>query len=161
MMFERPLIRIATSADAEQLGALAARTFRDTFADDNSTDNMDAYVRDSFSLDRVRDELADEANTFLLAFVEGKGYRAATPSSAQGRPTRASPDATPSNFTGSTSTEVPLEAGWGPLSCGRASTRPDCRVIERFGSVFGNATRERSRSMNSGNSRRSENTSSG
>jgi len=72
MMFERPLIRIATSADAEQLGALAARTFRDTFADDNSTDNMDAYVRDSFSLDRVRDELADEANTFLLAFVEGK-----------------------------------------------------------------------------------------
>ena len=40
MMFERPLIRIATSADAEQLGALAARTFRDTFADDNSTDNM-------------------------------------------------------------------------------------------------------------------------
>jgi len=72
MMFERPLIRIATSADAEQLGALAARTFRDTFADDNSTDNMDAYVRDSFSLDRVRDELADDANTFLLAFVEGK-----------------------------------------------------------------------------------------
>ena len=71
-MFERPLIRIATSADAEQLGALAARTFRDTFADDNSTDNMDAYVRDSFSLDRVRDELADDANTFLLAFVEGK-----------------------------------------------------------------------------------------
>ena len=36
------------------LAALAERTFRDTFADDNSTDDMDAYVRDSFSLDRVR-----------------------------------------------------------------------------------------------------------
>ena len=72
MMFEQPRIRIATSADAEQLAALAERTFRDTFADDNSTDDMDAYVRDSFSLDRVRDELADDANAFLVAFVEGK-----------------------------------------------------------------------------------------
>ena len=161
MMLEQPRIRIANSADVEQLAALAERTFRDTFADDNSTDDIDAYVRDSFSLDRVRDELADDANTFLLAFVEGKEQPAATPSSAQGWPTRASPDATPSNFNGSTSTEVPLGAGWGPLSCGRASTRPDCRVIERFGSVCGNSTRERSRSMNGGNLRRSENTSSG
>ena len=72
MMFEQPRIRIATCADAEQLAALAERTFRDTFADDNSTDDMDAYVRDAFSLDCVRDELADDANTFLLAFVEGK-----------------------------------------------------------------------------------------
>ena len=72
MMLEQPRIRIATSADVEQLAALAERTFRDTFADDNSTDDMDAYVRDSFSLDRVRDDLADDANTFLLAFVEGK-----------------------------------------------------------------------------------------
>ena len=71
-MLEQPRIRIATSADVEQLATLAERTFRDTFADDNSTDDMDAYVRDSFSLDRVRDELADDANTFLLAFVEGK-----------------------------------------------------------------------------------------
>jgi ribosomal protein S18 acetylase RimI-like enzyme len=71
-MFERPRIRIATSADAESLAALAERTFRDTFTDDNSTEDMYAYVRTSFSFDRVRDELADDANTFLLAFMEGK-----------------------------------------------------------------------------------------
>ena len=70
-MFEQPRIRTATSADAEPLAALAERTFRDTFADDNSIDNIESYVRDSFSLDRVRAELADDANTFLLAFMDG------------------------------------------------------------------------------------------
>jgi hypothetical protein len=54
MMFESPRIRTATPADAEPLAALAERTFRDTFADDNSTDDMEAYVRDAFSLDRAR-----------------------------------------------------------------------------------------------------------
>jgi ribosomal protein S18 acetylase RimI-like enzyme len=66
----QPYIRRATPADAERLVALAERTFRDAFAADNSTDDMEAYVRDSFSLDRVRTELADEASTFLLAFVD-------------------------------------------------------------------------------------------
>jgi ribosomal protein S18 acetylase RimI-like enzyme len=72
IVLEHPRIRAATPADAEPLAALAERTFRDTFADDNSTEDMEAYVRDSFSLDRVRAELADDANTFLLAFVEGE-----------------------------------------------------------------------------------------
>jgi ribosomal protein S18 acetylase RimI-like enzyme len=71
MEFARPHIRTATLADAEPLAALAERTFRDTFADDNATDDMDAYVRDAFSLDRVRAELADAVNTFLLAFIDG------------------------------------------------------------------------------------------
>jgi ribosomal protein S18 acetylase RimI-like enzyme len=68
---DRPHIRTATPADAEPLAALAERTFRDSFADDNAADDMDAYVRGSFSLDRVRAELADAANTFLLAFTDG------------------------------------------------------------------------------------------
>jgi diamine N-acetyltransferase len=73
-MFEHPHIRTATWADAERTAALAERTFRDTFADDNSIGDMEAYVRDSFSLDRVRAELADDANTFLLAFTDGKQH---------------------------------------------------------------------------------------
>ena len=70
-MSDRPRIRTATPADTEPLAALAERTFRDTFADDNAAADMEAYVRASFTLDRVRAELADEANTFLLAFVDG------------------------------------------------------------------------------------------
>ena len=71
IVFEQCRIRTATPADAEPLAALAERTFRDTFADDNSPDDIEAYVRDAFSLARVRGELADDANTFLLAFMGG------------------------------------------------------------------------------------------
>jgi diamine N-acetyltransferase len=67
---DQPDIRIATPADAVRLAALAERTFRDSFSDENSAADMDAYVQGSFSLDRIRDELADDANTFLLAFVD-------------------------------------------------------------------------------------------
>ena len=72
IIFEQPHVRTATPVDAEPLAALAQRTFRDTFGDDNSTDDMEAYVRDAFSLDRVRTELADDVNTFLLAFKDGE-----------------------------------------------------------------------------------------
>ena len=65
-------LRTATAADAESLAAVAERTFRDTFGDDNAPDDIEAYVRDSFSLARVRAELADDANTFLLAFTDGE-----------------------------------------------------------------------------------------
>jgi ribosomal protein S18 acetylase RimI-like enzyme len=71
-MFKQPRIRTATPADAEPLAALAERTFRDTFAGDNSTGDIETYVRDSFSLDRVRAELADDANKFLLALMDGE-----------------------------------------------------------------------------------------
>jgi ribosomal protein S18 acetylase RimI-like enzyme len=66
-----PHIRSATPADAEPLAALAQRTFRDNFAEDNSTEDMEAYFRDAFSRERVCAELADQANTFLLAFIGG------------------------------------------------------------------------------------------
>lgn len=62
-------VRSATPADAEALAALAERTFRDTFADQNTPEDMDAYLRGNFTLRHVRDELADPANTFLLVFV--------------------------------------------------------------------------------------------
>jgi ribosomal protein S18 acetylase RimI-like enzyme len=64
-------VRTATRADAESLATLAERTFRETFGNDNSCQDMEAYVRGSFSLDRVRAELADDASTFLLAFIDG------------------------------------------------------------------------------------------
>ena len=70
-MSDQPRIHTATPADAEPLATLAERTFRDTFADDNATNDMEMYVRDSFSPDRIRAELADDANTFLLAFTDG------------------------------------------------------------------------------------------
>ncbi len=68
-MPDRLHIRTATPADAELLAELAERTFCDAFAADNSPDDMAAYVREAFSVDRLEAELAKRANTFLLAFA--------------------------------------------------------------------------------------------
>ena len=48
-------------ADLERLAALGERTFRDTLAADNSIDDMEAYVHQSFSLDRDRPAAASHS----------------------------------------------------------------------------------------------------
>jgi diamine N-acetyltransferase len=62
-------IRPARPEDAEPLAALAAQTFRDAFAPENAAEDIEAYVSESFSTERLRAELLDDNNTFLLAFV--------------------------------------------------------------------------------------------
>lgn len=62
-------IRPASPADAVTLALLGERTFRDTFAADNAAEDMEAYVRDAFPPARVRAELEDGQNTFLLALA--------------------------------------------------------------------------------------------
>lgn len=68
MTHARSCIRAATTADADVLAALGEQTFRDTFASENTAGDMEAYIGASFSRDALRVELADAANTFLLAF---------------------------------------------------------------------------------------------
>jgi ribosomal protein S18 acetylase RimI-like enzyme len=65
-------IRPATLADAARLAKLSEQTFRDTFAGDNAPGDMEAYVRDAFSTHRVRNELTQDANAFLLAFLDSE-----------------------------------------------------------------------------------------
>lgn len=65
------LIRPAAHADTAALAALAERTFRDAFARFNTLEDMDAYVGDAFTPDRVQSELSDTGNTFLLVFSVG------------------------------------------------------------------------------------------
>jgi ribosomal protein S18 acetylase RimI-like enzyme len=68
--FRSPLqIRPARPEDAEALAALAARWFRDAFAAENFAEDVEAYVSESFSTERLRAELLDDDNTFLLAFA--------------------------------------------------------------------------------------------
>lgn len=61
-------IRPARLEDAEPLAALAAQSFRDAFASENSAEDIEAYVSESFSSERLRAELLDDKNTFLIAF---------------------------------------------------------------------------------------------
>lgn len=63
----RPSIRRATVTDAGLLAELGARTFYDTFAVDNTPEDMNAYLSSSFSPALQAAELADTSTIFLIA----------------------------------------------------------------------------------------------
>lgn len=64
-------IRRANRKDAGLLAELGARTFAETFATDNSNEDMAAYLAASFSVSQQMADLADPASTFLVAEVRG------------------------------------------------------------------------------------------
>ena len=69
-------IRHATTDDARMLSELGARTFYDTFAKDNTPENIAAYLKTSFSPEIQFHELAESDNIFLIAEADTKpsGY---------------------------------------------------------------------------------------
>jgi|SRR6185436_8052384 len=69
-------IRRANSDDAKLLAELGARTFQETFAADNTEEDMASYLALHFSVTQQIAELAHPASTFLIAEVDGQptGY---------------------------------------------------------------------------------------
>src|SRR5678815_4438704 len=69
-------IRRGTLADAALLSEFGASTFSETFAADNSPEDLTAYLATSFNLSQQTAELEDPASTFLIAEVDGRaaGY---------------------------------------------------------------------------------------
>ena len=69
-------IRRGTIADGSLLSELGARTFSETFAADNTPEDLAAYIETSFNVARVSAELDDPVCTFLIADVDGNaaGY---------------------------------------------------------------------------------------
>jgi len=69
-------IRRASNEDAQLLAELGARTFAETFASENSPEDMAAYLAASFSVERLTAELRDPLSVFFIAEVEGRaaGY---------------------------------------------------------------------------------------
>lgn len=74
--FLSPTIRRGTLADDGLLSELGARTFSETFAADNTSEDLAEYVATSFNIARQRAELEDSDSTFLIAEVNGRaaGY---------------------------------------------------------------------------------------
>ncbi len=64
-------IRRGTPGDAALLSELGARTFTETFAVDNTPEDLAAYIDTSFSVAQVTRGLEDPAATFLIAEVDG------------------------------------------------------------------------------------------
>jgi len=64
------MIRYGTTEDAKMLSELGARTFYDTFAEANTPENMNAYLKRSFSLEIQFKELSQPDIIFLIAEFE-------------------------------------------------------------------------------------------
>ncbi|WP_207513033.1 GNAT family N-acetyltransferase [Longitalea luteola] len=69
-------IREATIEDAALIADLSRQTFYDSFARDNSRENMDKFMNEVFTRDSLMKEVGAAGNTFLLAEQDGEvvGY---------------------------------------------------------------------------------------
>jgi diamine N-acetyltransferase len=63
--------RLATLDDVDTLVNVSVKTFRDTFAEVNTKEDMKIYLAKAFSRDQLLKEISDPASTFLLALDEG------------------------------------------------------------------------------------------
>jgi len=66
------VIRTARLSDAATLAALAERTFRETFAADNSEENINLHCAGKFSAEIQGGEISDPKMSTLLAEVAGE-----------------------------------------------------------------------------------------
>lgn len=66
-MDESITIRVATLDDVEAIVSIGIRTFRDTFDDVNTPENMMQYVNETFTLKRIGLEILEPGSCFFLA----------------------------------------------------------------------------------------------
>lgn len=65
-------IRAADIGDADVLADLGRRTFHDTFAAQNKPEDMDAYMSDAFTVERITAAIRQQGAVWLLAEVPPK-----------------------------------------------------------------------------------------
>lgn len=63
-------IRMATPADAEFIADLSRSTFYESFAAQNTTENMDKFMNERFTREALIREVGMKNNIFLLAYDE-------------------------------------------------------------------------------------------
>src|SRR5690242_14954781 len=69
-------IRHAEPRDAEMIADLSRTTFCETFASQNTRENMDKFMNEQFSKEALMKEVETKENIFLLAFLQSEpvGY---------------------------------------------------------------------------------------
>jgi len=70
------LIRKVTLHDLSKLQEIGRKTFTETFASENSEENMKAYLESGFSMEKLHSELADKNSEFYFAILDDEvnGY---------------------------------------------------------------------------------------
>jgi ribosomal protein S18 acetylase RimI-like enzyme len=74
---ENPVtIRQATEADVKDLVEIGIRTFRDTFDEHNTPEDMQAYVDNAFTDEKLTEELRQDKTVFYVAYYKDQiaGY---------------------------------------------------------------------------------------
>jgi diamine N-acetyltransferase len=61
------IIRYAEKKDAELIADLSRQTFYDSFASENSKEDMDKFMNEQFTKEALMKEVGAEGNVFLLA----------------------------------------------------------------------------------------------
>ncbi|WP_199118936.1 GNAT family N-acetyltransferase [Pedobacter sp. ASV28] len=69
-------IRRALKEDPHQLQKIGRSTFLETFVDSNTEQNMNNYLEEAFSLEKLITELSDESSQFYFATLQNRviGY---------------------------------------------------------------------------------------
>src|SRR6187399_2879922 len=69
-------IRLAGAADAALLADMSRRTFYDSFAAQNTPEDIAQYMDTQFTREQLMAEVGQPGNTFLLAYLDGQavGY---------------------------------------------------------------------------------------
>lgn len=71
-------IRYVTPVDAQALSEIATKTFYDTFAKDNTAEDMESYIKESFNLEEMAKEIIDpnlitllvESNSQVIGYAQ-------------------------------------------------------------------------------------------
>ena len=69
-------IRLAGKEDAELIADLSRQTFYDTFASQNTPEDMDKFINEQFTREALMNEVGAEGNIFMIALIdtEPAGY---------------------------------------------------------------------------------------
>ena len=75
-MMENIEITRVTPADIDRLQAISRQTFSETFSAVNSAENMQKYLAEAFSIEKLTTELNDKNTAFYFAMLHGQviGY---------------------------------------------------------------------------------------
>lgn len=60
-------IRLATAEDASMIAALSRRTFYDTFATQNTPEDMEKFMNEQFTHEALMKEVSEPSNIFIIA----------------------------------------------------------------------------------------------
>jgi diamine N-acetyltransferase len=64
-------IRLSTFEDTAQMRDLAIKSYLDTFAESNTPEDMEAFLRDSYSLKKMQEEFYEPGSVLFLAYKNG------------------------------------------------------------------------------------------